>query len=269
MPGVPKEMKPMMRDAVLLFIRQRSGGAAILQKTLHTFGAGESTVAERLGVLMQRGRNPSVGTTVSGGAVSLRVNARFESAAKAQAEIDQTIQGCRQAMGDLIYGEDGQTLAEAVAGMLLTRGGVTVATAESCTGGLLAKMLTDVAGSSAYFSQGWVTYSNEAKQAQLGVSPDTLAAHGAVSEPTVTEMADGARGRSGATVALSISGVAGPGGGTDAKPVGTVCIALASGAGTTARTFHFPGDREMIRDRSAKMALSMLRFHLLGKPMPF
>ncbi|HEX8340716.1 MAG TPA: nicotinamide-nucleotide amidohydrolase family protein [Tepidisphaeraceae bacterium] len=274
MPGVPKEMKPMLRDHVLPFVREKSGGAAILQKTLHTFGAGESTIAEKLGPLMQRGRNPSVGTTVSGGAVSLRINARFDSVARAQAEMDDTVAACRAACGDLIYGEDGQSLAEAVAALLLSRADVaagapvTVATAESCTGGLLAKMLTDVAGSSAYFTQGWITYTNAAKESQLGVASATLVAHGAVSESVVREMAEGAAARAGAGVALSISGIAGPGGGTETKPVGTVCIALAHAGGTDARTFQFPGDRETVRDRAAKMALSMLRFHLLGKPMP-
>jgi nicotinamide-nucleotide amidase len=275
MPGVPKEMKPMLRDHVLPFVREKSGGAAILQKTLHTFGAGESTIAEKLGDLMTRGRNPSVGTTVSGGAVSLRINARFESVAKAQEEIDRTIAAVRGACGDLIYGEDGQTLAEAVAALLVARGGdnaargpITVATAESCTGGLLAKMLTDVPGSSAYFKQGWITYTNDAKESELGVANATLIANGAVSEPVVRAMAEGAARRAKADIALSISGIAGPGGGTEAKPVGTVCIALAHVGSTDARTFHFPGDREMIRDRAAKMALSMLRFHLLGKPLP-
>jgi len=270
MPGVPKEMKAMFAAAVLPHVRAAGGGATILQRTLHTFGLGESTVAERVGALMKRGRNPSVGTTVSGGVVSLRINARFPSVAEAERELAAAETACRTALGDVIYGQDGTSLAEVVGQLLKWHPGVTVATAESCTGGLLAKVLTDVPGSSAYFRYGWVTYANEAKQDLLGVPADVLAAHGAVSEPVVAAMATDARRRASATYAVAISGVAGPDGGTPEKPVGTVCLALAGPDGpAAARTFHFPGDREMIRDRSAKMALTMLRYALVGKPMPF
>ena len=144
-----------------------------------------------------------------------------------------------------------------------------ISTAESCTGGLLAKMLTDVPGSSRYFQRGWITYSDEAKSEMLGVPADTISRHGAVSEEVVSAMADGARRKSGADFSLAISGIAGPDGGTPSKPVGTVCIALAHPTGRVARTFRFPGDREMVRDRSAKMALTLLRYQLLGKVTPF
>jgi nicotinamide-nucleotide amidase len=177
---------------------------------------------------------------------------------------------CRKALGAMIFGEDDQTLQEVVGRMLKSaQGSPTVATAESCTGGLLGKMITDAPGSSAYYSFGWVTYANQAKQELLGVPADLLAQHGAVSEPVVLAMANGARSRAKSTYALAISGVAGPDGGTPAKPVGTVWIALAHPEGAEARTFLFPGDREFIRDRSAKMALALLRFHLLGQRPPF
>lgn len=284
MPGVPKEMKPMFEQAVLPLVRQRAGGAAIVQRTLHTFGLGESAVAEMLGDLMQRGRNPSVGTTVSNNVVSLRINGRFGSPEAAEAAVAETVAACRAKLGDLVYGQDGQSLAEIV-GTMLADSRSTVATAESCTGGLLAKLLTDVSGASAYFQQGFVTYSNAAKRARLGVSENLIHVHGAVSEPVVLSMARGARRLADSTYALAVSGVAGPTGGTPAKPVGTVCIALAhlpppegrvqrgsdreDEVSAYARTFNFPGDREMIRDRAAKMALAMLRFRLLGKPLPF
>ena len=272
MPGVPKEMKIMFARDVLPTVESRGAGAAIVSRTLHTLGLGESWVAERLGELMQRGRNPSVGTTVSHGIVSIRVNSRFDSRQRATEELQKTVAACRAALGDLIFGEDDETLPQVV-GQMLRDAGRTVATAESCTGGLLAKMLTDIPGSSAYFTQGWVTYTNESKSRQLAVPADVIRQHGAVSEPTVTHMAAGALERSGSQYACAISGVAGPDGGTPDKPVGTVCIAFAwndpTGAGTTARTFNFPGDREMIRDRSAKMALAMVRYHLMGKAMPF
>lgn len=267
MPGVPKEMKAMFARDVFPFIQANGGGAVILQRILHTFGMGESHVAEKLGDLMKRGRNPSVGTTVAGGIVSLRVNARFDSLEVAQREMAQTVAACEEKLGDLIFGSDGKSLAEVVA-ELLTRTGKTITTAESCTGGLLAKSLTDVSGSSAYFKRGWIVYSDEAKQEMLNVPRDLLQKHGAVSEEVVKVLAANARHLANADYALSISGVAGPTGGTDDKPVGTVCIALASQSGVTARKFNFPGDREMIRDRSAKMALFMLRYELLGKQMP-
>jgi PncC family amidohydrolase len=130
-------------------------------------------------------------------------------------------------------------------------------------------MLTDIAGSSAYFRQGYVTYSNEAKMNLVNVPSQVIAEHGAVSEPVARAMAQGAQQNSGAALVLAITGIAGPTGGSAQKPVGTVWIAFAHPGGCDARLFLFPGDREMIRDRAAKTALSMLRFHLLGKPLPF
>ena len=269
-PGVPKEMKIMAARDVLPELRKHSGGAAIVSRTLHTFGLGESAVAEALGDLMRRGRNPSVGTTVSNGVVSLRVNSRFDSVEKATAELEAVVAECRAALGSLIYGADDQTLPEVVAGMLLEHPDrPTVSTAESCTGGLLGKMLTDIAGSSAFYGFGWVTYANAAKEKLLGVPSDLLAMNGAVSEPVAIAMAQGAMERSGSNYALAITGIAGPGGGTPAKPVGTVWIALASDSVVSARKFVFPGDREFIRDRSAKTALTLLRYKLLNQTPPF
>ncbi len=268
MPGVPKEMTAMFTRDVLPHISQAGGGAVILSRSLHTFGLGESSLAERLGDLMKRDRNPSVGTTVSAGIVTLRINSRFESRDKAREQLEQTVDACRAILGDLIYGEDDQKLQEIVGRMLAERK-LDVTTAESCTGGLLAKMITDVSGSSEYFKAGFITYSNQAKYERLGVSMEVINTYGAVSEPVVQAMATNARRLAKADVALSISGVAGPTGGTPAKPVGMVCIALADEQGVVARTFNLPGDREWVRDRAAKMALTMLRYRLLGKEMPF
>jgi nicotinamide-nucleotide amidase len=279
MPGVPKEMFAMWRLSVLPELQKLAGGAVILSRTLHTFGLGESTVAQRLGTLMDRTRNPSVGTTVSQGIVSLRLNVRAPDAATAKAELDATHRACVDAMGLLIFGQDDETLTHVVARML--RGEkcgdgrtVRLATAESCTGGLLAKMLTDEPGSSAFLAYGFIAYANEAKTQLLGVETELIERHGAVSEAVASAMARGALERTSADLALSITGIAGPDGGTPTKPVGTVCIALAwrspsAEAVVSARTFQFPGDREMIRDRSAKMALSLLRYHLLKQPCPF
>lgn len=268
MPGVPKEMMPMFETDVLPHIQQAGGGAAIVSKSLHTFGRGESSVAEQLGALMDRSRNPSVGTTVSGGIVTLRINSRFKTVQEATQQLEDTAQQCRAILGDLIWGEDDQTL-QAVVGKMLSERKLEVATAESCTGGLLAKLITDVPGSSDYFTTGFITYSNRAKYERLGVSMEIINVFGAVSEKVVEAMASNARRLAKADIALAISGVAGPGGGSEAKPVGTVCIALSHEAGVIARQFFLPGDREWVRDRSAKTALAMLRFHLLGREMPF
>ena len=269
MPGVPQEMKIMFERDVLPHVRAAADGAVILSRTLHTYGLGESAIAEKLGDLMRRDRNPSVGTTLASGAVSLRINARFGSASEAREQLERTAAACLSALGSLVYGQDEQTLQQVVGDLLKARPGQSVATAESCTGGLLGKLITDVPGSSAYYAYGWITYANQAKEQLLGVPPELLREHGAVSEPVVRAMAAGARQRAASTYALAISGIAGPDGGTPAKPVGTVCIALAHPAGAEARTFLFPGDREFIRDRSAKMALTLLRYHLLGEPTPF
>lgn len=268
MPGVPREMKAMFARDVLPHLRERSNGAVILSRTLHTFGLGESTVGHMLGELMDRRRNPSVGTTVSGGVVSLRINSCLPDRDEASRQLETTEEACRQCMGDLIYGADETTLPEAVAALLVA-GKHTVVTAESCTGGLLAGMFTDVPGSSAYFLQGHVTYSNASKMKLLGVRASTLRDYGAVSEETVREMADGARELSGADFALSVSGIAGPDGGTAAKPVGTVCFGFSHAGGTMTKTVIHLGDRATIRDRACKTALTILRYHLLGKPLPF
>lgn len=267
-PGVPHEMKAMFTLDILPHLTACSNGAVILSRTLHTFGLGESMVGERLGKLMDRTRNPSVGTTVSGGIVSLRINARFPSIEQAQRELEATDVQCRQALGDLIYGQDGISLQEVV-GKMLADQRQTVATAESCTGGLLAGMFTDVPGSSAYFRQGWVTYTNDAKMQQLGVRPETLEKYGAVSEQTVCEMAQGARNAAGTDFALSISGIAGPDGGTPEKPVGTVCVGLAHAGGVRACRIIHTGTRDLVRDRACKTALTLLRYHLMGKELPF
>jgi len=276
MPGVPREMMLMFRRDVLPKVERLTGGAVILSRTLHTFGWGESQVGEALGPLMDRRRNPSVGTTVSGGIVSLRINARFASLDDAKRELETTDAACRAALGDLVYGRDEETLPDVLYPLLTRRSAprtdlppYTIATAESCTAGLLAKMLTDVSGSSAYYKQGWITYTNESKSQLLGVPADLIQQHGAVSRPAAEAMATGARERAGSDFALAITGVAGPTGGTAAKPVGTVCIALGHGGGVASWQFLFPGPRDWVRDRSAKMTLTILRYHLLGKPLPF
>lgn len=279
LPGPPKELQPMFRDHVLPALALPRNGQALRTMAVHQFGLGESDAAERVGELMQRDRTPMVGTTVSRGIVTARIRAQGDSA-RVDAMIEETARRIETAWHPYAYGRGGSTLATGV-GSLLREQGASLVTAESCTGGLLGTMITEVAGSSDYYRGGWVTYSNELKIAELGVPSETLRAEGAVSAATAEAMARGTlasteRGDSsglraaqhhGALYSLVITGIAGPGGGSPEKPVGTVFIGLGwnkhDGNGVLVRRFQFAGDREDVRDRSAKSALQMLRLHVL------
>jgi nicotinamide-nucleotide amidase len=220
-------------------------------------------IADRLGSMMQRDRNPLINCTVHVGVITLTITACADQQARAEALVEQDVSYLHRELGTLIFGVDDQTLAQVV-GQLLTEQKKTIAVAESCTGGLLAQCLTDHAGASRYFTHGWVTYSNEAKIAQLGVSPECIAQYGAVSESVAGAMARGARARAGTDYAIAITGIAGPAGGTPDKPVGLVYICIDSQKGSHTRRFQFTHNREFIRSRSAQTALNMLRLRLLG-----
>ena len=272
MPGVPGEMKAMMSKSILPLLRERGGGAVIRSRTLHTFGLGESVIGEMLGDLMDRRRNPSVGTTVADGVVSLRINSAFDSVERADAELAKTEAECRRTLGDLIYGEDQETLALVVHRLIgsavaeqsgelrkppralpgvpgRSRGGVDL---PACGDG--GELYGRAAGEDAdgyagvervFWSRGWVTYTNEAKTALLGVPAELIAAKGAVSVEVAEAMAMGALVRSGSDAAVSVTGIAGPEGGTEEKPVGTVCFGLAFDQKPRRRCgvggFGFPG----------------------------
>jgi nicotinamide-nucleotide amidase len=264
LPGVPHEMMKMAEHHIFPHFR-RGTGSALAVEALHTFGAGESTVAETLGDLMRRDRNPLVGTTVSGGIVTVRIRSESPTVALARKNLATTVKAVTTRLGSLVFGQGDDTLPGVVAHLCREKH-VKVTLAESCTGGLAAKMLTDCAGSSAWFLGGWVTYSNAMKTSELGVPADLIKHEGAVSEAVVETMARNALMKSGADLALSLTGVAGPAGGTADKPVGTVWIALASrhgdGAKVRSERFQFPGTRDMIRDRAAKSAINWLRLEL-------
>ncbi len=275
LPGPPREMTPMFESFVAPAIRC-DAGHVVATRTLHSFGLGESDVAARLGELMDRDRNPLVGTTASLGVVTCRL--RFEgeaSDADAQSRLDAAAGEVRERLGDVVFaegGEQGEALARAVLDRLRERGERLVCV-ESCTGGLLGELITRVPGSSDVLLGGWVTYSNEMKSAAVGVRPETLEGVGAVSREVAVEMAEGglaaSKSAGGAQHALAITGVAGPGGGSDEKPVGTVWIARASrGAATDVRRFRFRGGRDAVRHWSANAALGMLRLTLDGVEMP-
>jgi len=255
MPGVPSEMKAM---AVALFDDVIGQGELQPPRRLQAAGLSESEAGHRLGDLMDPSRaGCRVGITVSLGSMSITV--RGEHAAAMDAAADEAA----SRLGDAVYSRRKESLAERCVS-LLTEQGRTVSCAESCTGGLLAGALTDVPGSSVVFRQGAVTYANEVKEALLGVPAELLAQWGAVSEPVALAMAEGQLRASGADVALAVTGIAGPGGGTVEKPVGTVYFALADSAGSVARMISWPGSREGIRGRSVNMALDLLRRRLTG-----
>ncbi len=266
MPGVPREMKVMFEREALPQLQAGSGGRVILLDTLWTFGQGESTVAEQIADLMERGRNPAVGTTVQDAKIGVRIFATGTTREEARRLLDASVEEISSRLGTLIYARGEGSLAHVV-GELLRRAGQTVATAESCTGGLIAKTLTDVGGSSDYVRCGYVTYSNESKTELLGVPAERLAEHGAVSAPVAESMALGSRERSGADWAISVTGIAGPTGGTAEKPVGLVYIALAGPEDCTVREYRFGEHltRYDVRSRSRWAALNLLRLALLGE----
>jgi nicotinamide-nucleotide amidase len=261
LPGVPREMEHMLGSSVLPELRRLAGGQAMAVTRLKCFGAGESTIAELVGDAMRRGRNPLVNCTVHAGVITLEIVATATDRGEAERMAAQEEQSLRVVLGELVFGTGDQTLAEVV-GEGLVRAGRTVAAAESCTGGLLAKLITGIPGSSRYFAYGWVTYSNEAKHIELNVRREMIDEYGAVSEQVAAAMAQGARRKARADYALSITGIAGPGGGSEHKPVGLTYIALDSQSGTDTSRHIFSSDRTAVRWRAAQTALNILRRRL-------
>ena len=267
MPGVPKEMKAMYESFVREDLHKAFSDSilpVIKFRTLLECGVGESILGEKLGELMDRGRNPQINTNAGSGMVKIRIRAACETVAEADRMLAETEREVRDRLADCIFGTDDDTLAKVVCGMLMDCNG-TLTTAESCTGGLIAKQVTDVPGSSKIFRGGWCVYSNDMKMSELKVSPDSLEKYGAVSEQVARELAINAREISGADYALATTGIAGPDGGTDEKPVGLVYIALAGPDGyVEVRETRQFGDRDGVRLRSTHSALEMLRKKLIG-----
>lgn len=265
-PGIPAEMQAMFNASVLPQLNYASGDARTESARLLCFGINEAKLGEMLSDLMQRGRNPSVGTTASQAIISVRVLAEGTSAEETRTLLKADVDEIRRRLGRVVFGAEDDTL-EGVVARLLSDRGRTIATAESCTGGLLAKRLTDISGSSSYFLRGYVTYADAAKVDLLAVPADLISQHGAVSEPVAGAMALGCRNAAVSDYALSITGIAGPTGGSPPeKPVGLVYIGLARETGVeTLRVLC--GDhltRDEVRDRSCKIALNLLRLRLLG-----
>ena len=259
LPGPPGELENIYYEQVLPYLRTRRD-SVLVSRNLHIFGMGESAVEDQLASLMYEAKNPTVAPYCKEGEVRLRVTAKATTEEKATAMCDGMIaEIMKTPVGAYVYGIDVDSLEEAVI-RFLKKNHLTLCTAESCTGGLIAKRLTDVSGASEVFFGGCVTYTNEIKERLLGVSHETLAAHGAVSAETASEMARGARLRLGTDVAVSATGLAGPGGGTPELPVGTVFIGISTKDGEQVRRLSLSPmrSRDYIRKVSVANALDMV-----------
>lgn len=261
LPGVPSEMKAMFTDSVVPALdpleRPRQ-----FQVRLGTYGMAESEVNDRLAGI-EAAYDVLIGYRASIPTIEVKVLARAESVEAARVRAEAAAVEVRTRLGDVVFTDSVQTYPAALLALLESRG-VTLALAESCTGGLVSELLTDVPGSSRTFLGGAVVYSNALKTALLGVPEALIAAHGAVSREVAEAMAEGARVRLGADVGLALTGIAGPGGGTAEKPVGLVHWAVATRDGVTAREQVFPGDRTQVRRRAAYAGLALVRRTLLG-----
>lgn len=263
LPGVPREMRAMYSESLRPALEQRFGGKSFIRRrVLRTCGISESAVNQSIQDILRR-NEPKVGLSVKETGVDVRIIARASSGEQAQALVDRTESSIREKLGDAVYGVDGVELEEVV-GALLKQRRLKIAVAESCTAGLIGARITNIAGSSEYFERGAVVYSNLAKTEMLGVPADVIERHGAVSSEVAAAMAQGIKQAARTDLGLSVTGVAGPGGGTEKKPVGLVFIALSSSQGIKAAEYRLLGSREQIRTRASQMALDMVRRYLIG-----
>ena len=260
MPGPPSEMRPMFMNRISPYLQRKTGGM-IRSKTLYIFGMGESQVEDTLRELMLASMNPTVAPYAKQGEVQVRVSAKAQSEQEAQALIDPVVAQVKRMLGDVVYGVDVGSLQNALV-QTLTEKKLIAATAESCTGGLVSAAITDISGASAVFAGGVCTYTNALKTKLLGVSEDTLATVGAVSAETAQQMAKGVRTLTGADIGVGITGIAGPGGGSDEKPVGLVYVAVSSEAHSEVKKLMLSrghkDERGIIRNAATLNALSMM-----------
>ena len=267
LPGPPSELEPMLKNYVVPFLK-KGQEHVIVSHNVHIYGRGEAPVAQLLDDLMN-GENPTLAPYAKEGECYMRVTAKALTVEEADEMCRPLIEEIRRRVGDFVYSVDVESLEELVVGELAAQG-KTLATAESCTGGLLSKRITDVAGASAVFHMGVVTYANQAKEDLLGVSHETLERWGAVSSQTAREMAQGIVRRSQADLGIGITGIAGPDGGTAEKPVGLIYIALSDGERTWVTKRHPIGrtkSRAWHRHCAASQALDMVRRYLEGLPV--
>jgi len=262
MPGVPREMKRMCEDTIFPWIMEKAGKNVIQSKILKVCGMGESNVADALQEIVEPLTNPTIAFLARPNEVSVRITAKAADGDEATRMISVVADQVREKLGENVFGEDNQTMEEAV-GILLSEKHKTLTIAESCTGGLISDRITDVPGSSDYFQGTVIAYSNKIKVNLLGVSEEDLNRHGAVSSPVAIQMAQGVRKLLKTDYGLGVTGIAGPTGATPQKPVGLVYIAVSSEDNTYSKEFRFLGDRTVVKRRASQMALDMLRRDLL------
>jgi nicotinamide-nucleotide amidase len=262
LPGPPREMRPMFENHVQPRLAEKAGNLRVVRRVLRVAGMGESAVDEKIAPIYTRYTNPQTTILFNQSEIEIQLTARGRTEADAEALLDKLSEELEERLGHSIFAFRGEKMEEIV-GLRLSVSGYTLAVAESCTGGLISQRLTDVAGSSKYFIEGVIAYSNEAKTRTLGVEPMLLLEHGAVSAPVAEAMAEGIRRCAGTDFGLSVTGIAGPSGGTEEKAVGLVYIALASEALTEHLKLMLPGDRHLIRWRASQAALDLLRRRLI------
>jgi nicotinamide-nucleotide amidase len=266
LPGPPREMTPMLDAVIADRLAGKRGAGGLFRRTLKITGRPESEVDAVVQPIYSKWVHQAVpiSTTILAalGQIELHLTASAPTADTARTALDAAVAQLGEALGPSVYSVDGRPL-EAVVGAMLKERGMTIAVAESCSGGLLASRLTDVPGSSAYFERGVVCYSNRAKTELAGVPEEMIRDYGAVSEPVATAMAEGIAARSRADVGAGITGIAGPDGGTPEKPVGTVVVAVTVAGATKVRTLKLFGGRDMIKFQSAQAAMNMLRLMLM------
>jgi len=262
LPGPPEELRRIFAEQLRPLVEQRAGARRMVHRFIRVAGMPESDLDHRIAAIYKT--YPDVETTVlaSPEGIEIHLTLWSEDAGAAKRRVDELAGRVAEALGEAVFTTAGETLDEVVA-RELTMAGATIAVAESCTGGLVSSRLTNVPGSSIFFRGGVVSYSNEMKVAWVGVPAPLIERHGAVSAEVAIAMAEGARRAAGAALGLSITGIAGPGGGSPEKPVGTVHIALAADGGTRERLFRFGGERDRVRRLAAQSALEMLRRHLV------
>ncbi len=262
LPGPPRELMPMFEKLVLPKLAAKAGDVRVVRRVLRVTGMGESAVDERIAPIYKQYENPQTTILFTNSEIEIHLTAQGRTEQEAELLLDGLAGQIEERLDHSIFAFRGEKMEEVI-GLRLAIGGFTLAVAESCTGGLIAERLTEVSGSSSYFMEGVVAYSNEAKTRLLGVPAELIEEHGAVSAEVAEAMAEGVKRRADVDFALSVTGVAGPTGGTAEKPVGLVYIALADDAHTQHRKLMLPGDRHLIRWRASQAALDLLRRRLI------